>query len=66
MTATAEQQAKAWDSAINMGYIREVEVEGRKEWALFDGDGDVVHLSENRSSTFFFASKHEVKVCMRN
>lgn len=51
---------------MSMGYIRQVEVEGRLEWALFDGEGDVIHLSEFQSSPFFFAAKHEVKVIMLN
>lgn len=66
MKATVEQQAKAWNTALWMAYIREVEVDGRREWALFDGDGFIVHQSENRSSAFFFAAEHEVTVLMLN
>ena len=49
-----------------MAYIREIEIEGRREWALFDGEGEIVHHSENRSSAFFFAFNHDVKVVLLN
>lgn len=66
MPPSISQQSKAWNSTLWMAYVREVEIEGRREWALFDGDGEIVHHSENRSSAFFFAATHEVKVVLLN
>lgn len=64
--ATVEQQSKAWNAALWMAYIRQVEIDGRREWALFDGDGEIVHHSADRSAAFFFAFNHDVKVVLLN
>jgi hypothetical protein len=63
MTATPNLREKAWASSRWTAYVREIEIDGRREWALFDGKGEIVHRSEYRSSPFFFAAEHSVKIC---
>jgi len=66
MLATELQQKQAIADHDDMAYIRQVEIGGRVEWALFDIEGAIVHHSENMSSAFFFAAAHEFRICMRN
>ncbi|MBP1861497.1 DUF1150 family protein [Rhizobium herbae] len=51
-------------STDHTGYIRKVDVEGDTMWALVDFDGDPICIANRKSSIYFFARNHDIKVVL--
>ncbi len=53
-------------SSYHTGYVRQVDVHGDVMWALVSFDGDPICIASQKSSVYFFAQNHDIKVVLRH
>ena len=54
------------ESGYCTAYVRQVDVQGDVMWALVSSDGDPMIISADKSSVYFFAANHDIKVVLRH